>query len=883
MKTLRYQAIMIAVALGWLTLMQSSLLGKEHPKGRYDGKGKSISSAGQYQLPGSSASTGRELMPFSFAHPTNTADFSEPTPISDPGASAYSPNLIRLGGDSVLVVYALYGNLATRLSINGGVSWEPSLVDWEIWCGVCPSAFADTSGTIQVYYIAGEEIYHTSSADRGVTWDPVEAIYTFSSTPSSSYLAASTVADGSIWFNFILTEQGGHILRRFQNGSFGEEISLNSTFADQTRSGRVYSLTNDTLLLVYSGRVSGNREILMQFSYDNGLTWTGEDTLFSDPGVDRDTYLYVDSADTAWLVFSSVRGTRFGYNLWYSKSGDNGASWDPPSKFTDYAGSDLYPSLLEVGSRMLIAWKSVYRQGWSGIWLGDIYQTSDANAPPYALFPSVFPGVVGEDAQKVMVEAYDEDQLTSVELVYSIDEISQPDAMMYDDGTHEDENPADNVYTTEIGSFMTQVEIVLQVKLADLDGNSLSFPLDPYYLTISEVQDGGNLWTIYNSTGEIGTMDVGRPSMEWPGGSGNNYLFTGGFWVGAKVDHMPAVSIQYYDYTDWNALTNLEVGNDTSDKDLRIRFNDEYADNPIGVEVDQRGYSWADSLSRDFIVLDYTIYNSGQSGPLDSVYFGLWSDFDVSDFPGSDFPAVDDTLGFDYSRDLIFMFDGDNPAIPEDDTGEPDDLGTLQSPGYIGMALLSPADLDVHLSWWEIGSDPDVGDEETLFNLLSDPPNVSAPESVGDYRILLSVGPMSIPVLDSVRVVVGYVIGDGLAELQANTDQMKMLFGNGFISSIAAKQGLPGEFRLYQNYPNPFNPTTILRFELPVAADIRFVVYDLIGREIVRLMEGHRKPGYYQVTWIGHAADGSEVPSGIYIARLITPEYTKSIKMVLLK
>jgi flagellar hook assembly protein FlgD len=61
------------------------------------------------------------------------------------------------------------------------------------------------------------------------------------------------------------------------------------------------------------------------------------------------------------------------------------------------------------------------------------------------------------------------------------------------------------------------------------------------------------------------------------------------------------------------------------------------------------------------------------------------------------------------------------------------------------------------------------------------------------------------------------------------------------------------------------------------------VVYDIVGREIVRLIDSRVEPGYHQVTWNGRDKVGREVPTGIYIARILTPQYTKSIKMVLLK
>ena len=91
------------------------------------------------------------------------------------------------------------------------------------------------------------------------------------------------------------------------------------------------------------------------------------------------------------------------------------------------------------------------------------------------------------------------------------------------------------------------------------------------------------------------------------------------------------------------------------------------------------------------------------------------------------------------------------------------------------------------------------------------------------------------------------------------------------------------KFELAQNYPNPFNPVTTLRYALPQSAHVLLVIYDVNGREVRRLVDGLQPPGDHQIIWDGSTARGRHIPSGIYIARLVTPEYTRSIKMVLLK
>jgi hypothetical protein len=93
----------------------------------------------------------------------------------------------------------------------------------------------------------------------------------------------------------------------------------------------------------------------------------------------------------------------------------------------------------------------------------------------------------------------------------------------------------------------------------------------------------------------------------------------------------------------------------------------------------------------------------------------------------------------------------------------------------------------------------------------------------------------------------------------------------------------PGEYSLAPAYPNPFNPATTIRYELPEAVPVQLLVYDLLGREVTRLVEAAQSPGSYEVPWDGTDAFGRSLTSGIYITRLVTPEYSKSIKLVLLK
>ena len=89
---------------------------------------------------------------------------------------------------------------------------------------------------------------------------------------------------------------------------------------------------------------------------------------------------------------------------------------------------------------------------------------------------------------------------------------------------------------------------------------------------------------------------------------------------------------------------------------------------------------------------------------------------------------------------------------------------------------------------------------------------------------------------------------------------------------------VPRQFSLFQNYPNPFNPSTIIRYELPRIGFVKIIVYDVLGREVVTLINEQLKPGTYEIDW-----DASGYSSGVYFYRLQTEGYTETRKMILIK
>jgi hypothetical protein len=91
--------------------------------------------------------------------------------------------------------------------------------------------------------------------------------------------------------------------------------------------------------------------------------------------------------------------------------------------------------------------------------------------------------------------------------------------------------------------------------------------------------------------------------------------------------------------------------------------------------------------------------------------------------------------------------------------------------------------------------------------------------------------------------------------------------------------GTPAKFKLSQNYPNPFNPFTKIDFQIPNDAKVTLKIYDILGREIVTLINDElKKADYYTVDF-----NASKFASGIYLYRITADKFVSVKKLTLLK
>ncbi len=111
--------------------------------------------------------------------------------------------------------------------------------------------------------------------------------------------------------------------------------------------------------------------------------------------------------------------------------------------------------------------------------------------------------------------------------------------------------------------------------------------------------------------------------------------------------------------------------------------------------------------------------------------------------------------------------------------------------------------------------------------------------------------------------------------------RLKQIDNDGqFEYSKAIEIGLtaPDKFELSQNYPNPFNPSTTINYNLPEAANVKLIIYNILGQEVKTLVNEFKEAGVHTVNF-----NASELNSGLYIYKIEAGSFTQTRKMTLIK
>jgi hypothetical protein len=96
--------------------------------------------------------------------------------------------------------------------------------------------------------------------------------------------------------------------------------------------------------------------------------------------------------------------------------------------------------------------------------------------------------------------------------------------------------------------------------------------------------------------------------------------------------------------------------------------------------------------------------------------------------------------------------------------------------------------------------------------------------------------------------------------------------------SVKDVNPLPETFTLHPPYPNPFNPTTTIKYDLSESAFVTLKIYNMLGQEIVTLVNETITPGYYSVDW-----NPGNLSTGLYIIELKVGDKTFNQNLTYIK
>jgi hypothetical protein len=414
--------------------------------------------------------------------------------------------------------------------------------------------------------------------------------------------------------------------------------------------------------------------------------------------------------------------------------------------------------------------------------------------------------------------------------------------------------------------------------------------------------------------------DYERDYNEWPMNMGAPYELINGNRVPKFIG----------DEQSWYVMNDLNID----------KCNAFYRSSSCGTEWQALIWSYTEPELENVIFKKYTIINKGNNN-IENAYLSYFSDPDIGEYT-TDLVGCDTILNLGYAykgvaNDAIYGANCPSvgfvyiqgPTIKSDNPNDMAYWNFSEKCGYrnFGMTFFSffantitppigctnwvypPHNYYGALGFYNLirglgqcGNNPWINEatmEPTNFVFSGDPVTETGwidggyTNSSGygygprDNRMLMSSGPFNLSIGDTQEVVIGIIVGQGTDRLSSinvmknNTLLAKKVYNEKFGSitiAVNEPKEIPTTYNLSQNYPNPFNPTTTIQYSIPKDEYVKLTVYDITGRIVKELVNGHKVAGKYNIEF-----NASGYASGTYYYKLESGEYKNIQKMMLVK
>ena len=291
--------------------------------------------------------------------------------------------------------------------------------------------------------------------------------------------------------------------------------------------------------------------------------------------------------------------------------------------------------------------------------------------------------------------------------------------------------------------------------------------------------------------------------------------------------------------------------------EARSEFDDSMNPEFLNVYVKHRQIAYSEVPDDKYIIAEYEVFNEN-STPLDGVYIGLFSDWDIDE-------NSRDITRYDEVNRMGYVF------------------GNTAGSKYAGVKLLKSVAPPAYypLSYQVTGDPLETGGGFTLaekFQTLSSGIKSNglggSPANGYDVMFVLGSGPYNIPANGSVKVAFAIIGGDNLQDLQSSAVAAESRY-----SLLLDPTPLPADgFSLKQNYPNPAANRTTLEFSIPAEAVTSINLYNSLGKQVKTVLNENLREGSYRLD-----LDVSDLKSGMYVCRMRYGKQQLSIKMLVVK